>query len=151
MKKRKSLTDGMGKIDDSVLERYDKIDAELETKKAAMARKRKFAVISTVSVAAALVLLMMPFALKNLLGLIPIGTDESTVDPPPLVSPSESTTEESTPEDSTPIESTPTESTPRGGNSECACIFGDDTRRINSIRYEHRYNSRDTRYNGSRC
>ena len=112
MKKRKSLTDGMGKIDDSVLERYDKIDAELETKKAAMARKRKFAVISTVSVAAALVLLMMPFALKNLLGLIPIGPDESTVDPPPLVSPSESTTEQSTPEDSTPIESTPAESPP---------------------------------------
>lgn len=112
MKKKKSLTDGMGKIDDSVLERYDKIDAEIDIKKAAVSGKRKFAVIATVSVAAALVLMITPFAIKKLFGFIPMGPGESTGNLPPLVSPSESTAEESTPEESTPIESTPAESTP---------------------------------------
>ena len=107
MKKKDRFIHGMGDIDDSILERYDKIDAEIDTKKAAVSGKRKIAVISTVSVAAALVLMITPFALKKLFGFILISPGESTGNLPPLVSPSESTTEESTPEESITEESTP--------------------------------------------
>ena len=97
MKKRESLINGMGKIDDSILERYDKIDADIDERKTKLPRKRRIGAISLIASAAAILLAVTPFAVKKLglFSYFPLGqvtgstpaegsTPESIPDNPPI-------------------------------------------------------------------